>query len=172
MSEPTDKALQIIRESIAKPKNLDDTILDNILDNNIREQIAEIDPATLADTLNAIVSEIRQILYGTAPGGRWSDVPSIGLIPLLTSGVLVKNVTPTGAIDCDNIDYTVPDEFVPGTLEIWLDGIKLDGNQFTENLDHKGFQLVIDPNNKNGLQEPVSPSESLSVNYCKKVVFP
>jgi hypothetical protein len=172
MTAPTSLALQIIRESIAKPKNLDDTVLDNMTDNNLREQLAELDANTLADTLNAIVSEIRQILYGVAPGGRWTDAPPLGLIEILTNGLQQKNISPAGANNCVNIDYTVPEEFVPGTLEIWLDGIKIDPDCYTENLDHLGFQLLIDPAGKNSLQEPLDPSESLRVNYCKKVVYP
>jgi len=72
------KALQVIEESIRRPRAMDDSVLLAETDNAIRQVIAELNPLTLAGTLDAIVSQIRHILYGVGPG-QWSDVPAITL---------------------------------------------------------------------------------------------
>jgi len=82
---PFQKDLQKPEESVRRPAILDDTVLLSELDNDLREILAEIDPTTIADSLNAVVSQIRQILYGLRnfPTDRWSDLPSIGLVDLI-----------------------------------------------------------------------------------------
>jgi len=164
------KNLQVIRESIRAPKDLDDTVLLPETDNDLREDIAETNAITLADTLDAIVSEIRQIMFGTEANHRWSDVPPVSLIEIANAGIPVKNETPGGARDCANLTFTTAFEFVPGTLEPYLDGRKLTpGLDYNENIGFQSFTLLLNPNDKNRLKKAPKDSEDIIVNYCRRI---
>ena len=78
------RALQKPEESVRRPATLDDTVLLSEEDNDVREIIAEIDPETIAQTLNGIVSQLRQLAFGTEAGRRWSDVPATTLMEIVS----------------------------------------------------------------------------------------
>ena len=96
MLGPRKLILQKVEDAVRAPEMLDDTILDAVTNNAARQAIAETNPVVLSDTLFAIVSQIRQILYGTAPG-HWSDLPLTSLKDLFLAppGKLVLNCLPS-----------------------------------------------------------------------------
>lgn len=78
----------------------------------------------------------------------------------------VRNETPTGALDCVNLLYTTASAFEAGTLEVYLDGRRLDwGLDFIENPDLMSFTITLDPLDGNRLKIPFRHSESLRVDY-------
>lgn len=73
--------LQKLEDAVRSPEALDDTVLLPLTDNTDRRVAAEVAPEVFSETLDAIVSQLRQILYGIFPG-HWSDVPAISLLEL------------------------------------------------------------------------------------------
>jgi len=78
------KVLQRPEESIRRPEALNDSVLLGLTNNVLRKALAETSGTTLVDTLNALISQMRQVLYGTA-AGNWSDVPATNLVDLLAN---------------------------------------------------------------------------------------
>lgn len=167
-----DKALQIIRETIAKPKEHDDSVLLPLTDNNDRETFVESDAATFADTINAVFSQFRQIMFGTLASKRWTDIPPITMQDLAAQGSPVVNEVPIGDKNCVNIEFATANEFVPGTLELWYQGIKMTpADDYIENsANYQSFTLVIDSLNPNKLNSAPKPHQSLLVNYRAKII--
>lgn len=171
MAGPTDKALQVIKESIAAPKMPNDSFLHGESDNAVRNATAEINAANLAVTLDALFSQIREIMFGTDSGHRWSDVPPASLSSLIDilAERQARDETPLGDKNCQNLDYTVSTEFVPGTLEVFLAGLKLKpGVHFVEGGDSQSFSFVLGQKVPR-LKHAPRPHQSISVNYTKSV---
>ena len=164
------RSLQVVHESIRALKNPDDTVLLAETDNDLREDIAETNAETLADNTDAIMSQILQIMFGTEAGHRWSDVPPLTLIDIANAGIPVKNEVPGGARDCANLAFTTAFEFVPGTLEVYLDGRKMTpGLDYNEDIGFQSFTFLLNPNDKNRLKVAPKDSEDILVNYCRRI---
>lgn len=94
-------------------------------------------------------------------------------------GVRKTNVGVAGAINGVNTTYETPDEFIPGTLEVLLEGITLNSDQSDPTRDvnitktgpkaYKEFTIITQPDNPNGLNSPPCQGESLKVNYQRRV---
>lgn len=78
------RALAKPEEAVRRPQGLDDTVLLSETDNLLRTTLAEVTPRSIAGTLDAIVSQVRQIMFGLEVDKNWSDVPPITLWNLLT----------------------------------------------------------------------------------------
>lgn len=94
---------------------------------------------------------------------------------LSLAGLPVKNEVPTGARDNVNVDYGTAFEFIPGTLEVFVDGRKLTpgaGLDVVENLTFNGFTILINAGDGNRLNSPIQQTEDLLVNYSRRVIFP
>ena len=88
--------------------------------------------------------------------------------PTVPPGTTSDRVTeiPGGPINCVNIDFTTSQEFVPGTLEVYLGGRRLTpGLDFIEGGDNQSFQLLIDPSDHRRLNSAPDGSEDLLVSY-------
>jgi len=80
--------------------------------------------------------------------------------------VVRVNVVPLGVKNGVNLSYMLPEVFLSGTLEIWLDGVKLDhGIQYNENISLNGFTITVDPADYKGLAKGPRCDESLTANY-------
>jgi hypothetical protein len=80
--------------------------------------------------------------------------------------VVRVNVVPLGVKNGVNLSYMLPEVFLSGTLEIWLDGVKLDhGIQYNENISLNGFTIIVDPADYKGLAKGPRCDESLTANY-------
>lgn len=90
------------------------------------------------------------------------DLPSCGCA---SGGGGPKHEIPGGARNGLNTHYTTSQSFAPGSLEIFLDGVRLGADNFTEGADHKSFSLVIDPVSRNALHNPPHDDETLEVAY-------
>ena len=90
---------------------------------------------------------------------------------LTLAGLPVKNEIPVGARNNVNISYDTGFEFIPGSLEIFVDGKKLDLADYTEKLTFDGFDIIVDPSSGNRLNSPIKQSETISVNYLRRVIF-
>ena len=85
------------------------------------------------------------------------------------------NVTPDGDINGTNVDYTLPDneKYIPGTLEVYLGGRKLCGDQanpdrdYNETVDMRGFKILIDAENPFKLNVPPCEGEGIELSYYK-----
>lgn len=99
----------------------------------------------------------------------------VGFRDVTANLLQVVNVVPLGAVNGINLTYTTPDKFVPGTLEVFLADLKLNGNQtdperdYDEHPDSQGFTLLLDPAKENRLNCPPQCGEDLLVNYQRKV---
>lgn len=91
-----------------------------------------------------------------------------------SSDSLVKtNITPVGLKNGVNLDYTLPNSetFLDGTLEVYLSGIHLNGDQddpdrdFDLYTDNTGFTILIDPSQGHRLNAPPQCLESLTISY-------
>ena len=93
------------------------------------------------------------------------------------AGIPKHNIIPTGIKNRVNLVYTVVEEFIPGTLEVYLSGDKLNGDQTDVDRDYneagnfKGFTLLIDASKPHRLNAPPFQDESLYVNYVKRITF-
>lgn len=92
-------------------------------------------------------------------------------------GIPRKNIIPGGVLNNSNLLFTTPEEFIPGTLEVFLSDFKLNGNQadperdYTEFVTNNGFQIHLDPSKSYRLNSPPKQFESLHVNYSKRITF-
>lgn len=83
---------------------------------------------------------------------------------------IVVNETPIGAKNCFNNSFTTRYPFIEDTLEVYVDGIKIDLSGFTQHIDLQGFTFIIDPNDSKKLNRPIMNTETLTVNYLKKAI--
>lgn len=96
-------------------------------------------------------------------------------------GIPIKGELPTGPKNSTNLTYTTASEFIPATLEVFLSGVKLNGDQADPDRDYdiigtgpnenKGFTLIIDNNKPHVLNAPPFQNEGLYVNYGKRITF-
>lgn len=87
-------------------------------------------------------------------------------------------VIPVGVKDGVNLVYQFPDEFLPETLEVFLGGLKLNGDQSDPDRDYtvtttgpnafKEITIEIDPSEPHRLNVAPCPNEELCANYDKK----
>lgn len=93
------------------------------------------------------------------------------------TGIPIKHELPAGAKNNLNLDYETQFEFIPGTLEVVLSGISLNGNQADPRKDfvvaagNKGFTILLEPNDPDRLNSPPRQFETLFVNYRKRITF-
>lgn len=88
------------------------------------------------------------------------------------AGIPIKNEVAGGSLDCSNLLFTILFEAIPGTIEVWLDGNKLEnGVDYLESTDHKGFTILLEPNDQNRLKSAPKDSERITVSYCRRVIF-
>lgn len=100
---------------------------------------------------------------------------------LSKTGLPIKNEVPLGNKDNQNLFYTTNFEFIPDSLEVYLSGTMLNGDQSDPDRDYdivptgpnqnKGFELRLDPNKYWRLNAPPLQNESLIVNYNKRITF-
>jgi hypothetical protein len=92
-------------------------------------------------------------------------------------GIPVTNEIPSGLKNRVNLTYRTSFEFVSGTLEVFLSGLTLNGNQldperdFSVHPDNKGFTIVINAGKASALNCPPRQDEPLFVNYRKRITF-
>lgn len=80
--------------------------------------------------------------------------------------VVRVNVVPLGVRNGVNLSFMLPEVFLSGTLEIYLDGVKLDhGIQYNENISLNGFTILVNPADYKGLAKGPKCDESLTANY-------
>lgn len=87
-------------------------------------------------------------------------------------GIPVKNEIPEGALNCSNLIFTIQYEAIAGTIEVFLDGNKLEsGVDFLEAVNLMGFTILLEPNERNRLHSAPKDSERITVRYCRRVIF-
>jgi len=92
-------------------------------------------------------------------------------------GLPVRNETPTGVKNNVNLNFATLNEFIPGTLEVYLGGDKLNGDQsdanrdFVETTNQKGFTIELDASKPYRLNCPPMQDESLEVSYQRRITF-
>lgn len=96
-------------------------------------------------------------------------------------GIPILNELPAGAKNHVNLTFQTAFEFVPGTLEVFLSGLKLNGDQADPDRDYnvttagpnayKEFVLILAPNKHHALNTPPMQNEGLYVNYAKRITF-
>lgn len=92
---------------------------------------------------------------------------------LSLNGIPVIGEIPGGLKNCVNLVFTTSFEFIPGTLQVFLSGLRLEsGVDYTEAVNNQGFTILIDASNRSRLNKPPLDSESFTVNYSRKVIFP
>lgn len=128
-----------------------------------------------------------QIVYdnGGSPA-LISDIDNKNLQTALESyfskvGIPVKNEKPIGSKNSVNLTFLTQNEFIPGTLEVYLSGLKLNGDQTDVERDYtvfstgpnayQGFVLELEPNDAHRLNVPPFQEEALFVNYSKRITF-
>jgi len=94
-------------------------------------------------------------------------------------GVRKTNIPAIGLKNNVNLVYELPDEFIPDTLEVMLEGITLNSNQSDPTRDvtitvtgpgaFKEFTIVLQPDVPNALNQPPCQGESLLVAYQTRV---
>lgn len=100
---------------------------------------------------------------------------------LSKTGLPIKNETPTGLQNNTNLFYTTEFEFIPDSLEVYLSGNLLNGDQSDPDRDydiittgpdtHKAFELRLNPNKPERLNTPPFQDENFKVHYNKRVTF-
>jgi hypothetical protein len=96
-------------------------------------------------------------------------------------GIPILNEIPGGIKNNVNLVYTTAFEFVPGTLQVFLSGLKLNGDQLDPDRDYdvttvglnayKEFTIILAPNKHEGLNSPPKQKEPLYVTYGKRITF-
>lgn len=87
-------------------------------------------------------------------------------------GIPIRNEVPGGAVDCENLDFTLAFEAVSGSMQPSLDGRLLTpGLDFVESLDRMGFTILLNPADSNRLNSPPHRNEDLLVSYSRRVIF-
>jgi hypothetical protein len=94
-----------------------------------------------------------------------NNIPCEGSI----SDVIVVNEIPIGIKNCSNNSFRTMYDFISGTLEPYIDGIKIDSTSYLEHIDLGGFTLLVDPTNSKKLNRPITNTETLTVNYLRKI---
>jgi len=93
------------------------------------------------------------------------------------NGIPIKNELPTGVKNNVNLTYVVANEYIPGSLEIFLSGIKLNGDQtdpdrdYDEDPTNSMFVIRLDVEKRYRLNAPPQQDEGLYVNYSKRITF-
>jgi hypothetical protein len=83
------------------------------------------------------------------------------------SEVIVVNEIPVGIKNCLNNSFRTRYAFIDNTLEIYIDGNKIDTTGFITHIDLHGFTFLIDPTDSKKLNRPIMNIETLSVNYLR-----
>jgi len=92
-------------------------------------------------------------------------------------GIYMTSIIPTGSKNNANLEYFLPDEYIAGTLEVFLSGNRLNGDQsdpdrdYTEDSTAKRFIIELDPENQHRLNAPPFQGEGFIVNYRKRITF-
>jgi hypothetical protein len=82
-----------------------------------------------------------------------------------------------GVKNCVNVSFTTTHEFIPGSLQVILSSIDLNGIQtdpnrdFDVHPDNKSFTLLLDPTKPYRLNAPPRCGETLFVRYNKRITF-
>jgi hypothetical protein len=93
------------------------------------------------------------------------------------NGIPVINEVPVGLRNGQNLVYTTAAEFIVGTLEVFLSGLKLNGNPADADRDYDvavtndGFTILLAPNKSYRLNKAPKQNEGLLVNYRKRITF-
>ncbi len=100
---------------------------------------------------------------------------------LSKTGLPIKNETPTGLRNSTNLLFTTEFEFIPGSLEVYLSGNLLNGDQLDPDRDYnviitgpnsyKSFELILNPNSPERLNTPPFQDENFKISYNKRVTF-
>jgi hypothetical protein len=94
------------------------------------------------------------------------NIPCEGSI----TDIIVVNENPLGIKNCFNNSFRTAYPYIDGTLEIYIDGIKIDQTGFLTHIDLQGFTFLIDETDSKKLNRPIMNTESLSVNYLRSAV--
>lgn len=92
-------------------------------------------------------------------------------------GIPVYGELPTGLKNGVNLEFTTGFEFVEGSLEVYLSGLKLNGNindpdrDYTPYIDNDGFTIHLDPNKAWRLNKAPKQNEPFYINYKKRITF-
>ena len=92
-------------------------------------------------------------------------------------GIPVSDEIPGGLRNGSNLVFTTAFEFVAGTLEVWLSGLKLNGNpadperDYDISVSNDGFTLLLAPTKSWRLNKAPKQREGLLVNYRKRITF-
>jgi hypothetical protein len=92
-------------------------------------------------------------------------------------GIYITSIRPTGLKNNMNLEFFLPDEYIAGTLEVFLSGNRLNGDQgdpnrdYTEDSTNKRFIIELDPENPDRLNAPPLQGEQFIVNYRKRITF-
>ena len=97
--------------------------------------------------------------------GCIQNIPCDGVI----TDFITVNEIPIGVKNCLNNSFETQYNFIMGTLEIYIDGNKIDSDNFIENIDLKGFTFLIDETDSKKLNRPIMNTETLSVNYLRSI---
>lgn len=129
----------------------------------------------------ADIQFILEYLNGTDPASI-TDIDQRNVQAALESyfskaGIPIKNEIPVGDKNNQNLEFGTEFEFIVGTLEVYLSGILLNGDQsdpdrdYVVKPDNKGFTLVLGPNAPHRLNSPPKQFEPLFVCYNKRITF-
>lgn len=92
---------------------------------------------------------------------------------LSLNGIPVIGEIPGGLKNCMNLVFSTSFEFIPGTLQVFLGGLRLEsGVDYTEAVNNQGFTISINASDRTRLNKPPLDSESFTVNYSRKVIYP
>lgn len=122
--------------------------------------------AYLNGLLPASISDIDKKNVQQALESYWSKV-----------GIPIVGEYPGGAKNNNNLLFTTQFEFIPGTLEVFLSGLKLNGNpadvdrDYEEFVTNNGFEIKINPAKAHTLNRPPKQNEAFTVNYKKRITF-
>ena len=81
--------------------------------------------------------------------------------------IVLVNEIPICIKNCSNNSFRTRYPFISGTLEPYIDGIKMDLVGYLEHIDQHGFTFLIDDSNSKMMNKPISNIESLTVNYLR-----
>jgi len=83
--------------------------------------------------------------------------------------IIVVNEIPLGIKNCLNNSFRTRYPYIDGSLEIYIDGIKIDTTGFLTHIDLQGFTFLIDDTDSKKLNRPIMNTETLMVNYLRSV---
>lgn len=96
-------------------------------------------------------------------------------------GIPIFNERPTGSKNSVNLTFVTTNEFIPGTLQVYLSGLMLNGDQPDPDRDYdvvtvgpdayKSFVLKLDASKEYRLNAPPFQNEPLTTNYAKRITF-